>query len=80
MVTEANWKSWKYENFVPFLDIIVDAFGVDRIMFGSDWPVCLVAAEDYPQMLNIVERYFENYSASDKAKIFGLNAQKFYKL
>jgi len=80
MVTEANWKKWRYEDFVPFLDIIVDAFGVDRIMFGSDWPVCLLGAEDYGQVLGIIERYFHSYSEEDQAKIFGLNARKFYNI
>ena len=43
MVTEADWKSWTPETLRPYLDVVVDAFGVDRLMAGSDWPVCLVA-------------------------------------
>ena len=80
MVTEASWKKWKYEDFVPFLDFIVDAFGVDRIMFGSDWPVCLLGSESYAEMKGIVDRYFQGYKEADKAKIFGGNAISFYKL
>ena len=80
MVTEAKLKQWTYEDFLPFLDVIVDAFGVDRIMFGSDWPVCLVGSENYGLMKGIVDRYFEAYKEEDKAKIFGGNAISFYKL
>jgi len=79
MVTEANWKTWKKEDFTPYLDIVVDAFGTDRIMFGSDWPVCLVAAS-YEQMMEIAEDYFSLFSDSEKEKIFGKNTVNFYKL
>ncbi|MEL6250436.1 MAG: amidohydrolase family protein [Bacteroidota bacterium] len=80
MVTEAKLKQWKYEDFLPFLDIIVDTFGVDRIMFGSDWPVCLLGSESYGEMKGIIDRYFQNYTEEDRAKIFGGNAISFYKL
>ena len=79
MVTEADWKHWKKEDFTPYLDIIVDAFGTDRIMFGSDWPVCLVAAS-YERMMEIVEDYFSSFSETEKAEIFGANAIKFYNI
>jgi L-fuconolactonase len=79
MVTEADWTKWKKEDFTPYLDAIVDAFGVDRIMFGSDWPVCLVAGE-YAQVMEIVEGYFASFSADEKAMVFGKNAIKFYRL
>src|SRR4051812_13374852 len=45
MVTEAHWANWKPEDFQPFLDVVFEAFGVDRLMFGSDWPVCLLAGD-----------------------------------
>ncbi|MEM8888439.1 MAG: amidohydrolase family protein [Bacteroidota bacterium] len=80
MVTEAKLKQWTYEDFLPFLDVIVDAFGVDRIMFGSDWPVCLLGSENYGEMKGIVDRYFEAYTEEDQAKIFGGNAVSYYKL
>jgi L-fuconolactonase len=79
MVTEAHWQNWKYEDFVPYLDTIVGAFGVDRVMYGSDWPVCLVAAS-YKEVLDILTTYFQNFSTNEKAKIFGLNAMKSYGL
>ncbi len=79
MVTEANWTNWDQTDFVPYLDTVVAIFGIDRLLFGSDWPVCLVAAE-YPEMLSIVETYFSKYSISQQAAFFGNNAIDFYRL
>jgi L-fuconolactonase len=79
MVTEADWKAWKKENFKPYMDVVVETFGVDRIMFGSDWPVCLVAAS-YDEVVGIVEDYFSSFSKNEKDKFFGLNAIEFYNL
>ena len=79
MVTEADWAHWKPEHFRVYLDTIVEAFGTQRIMYGSDWPVCLVAAS-YQQVLQIVQDYFAPFNESDKAAFFGGNAIKFYKL
>jgi L-fuconolactonase len=79
MVTEANWKEWKKDDFTPYMDVMVNAFGVDRIMFGSDWPVCLVAAS-YKEVVAIVADYFSSFSADEQAKIFGANAVEFYNL
>jgi len=79
MVTEASWKDWKAKDFSPYLDVVFQAFGPDRLMFGSDWPVCLLAA-DYQAVLDIVIQYTRNLPEEDKQKIFYKNAQKFYKL
>ena len=79
MVTEADWKAWKKENFKPYMDVVVETFGVDRIMFGSDWPVCLVAAS-YDEVVGIVEDYFSSFSEDEKEKFFALNAIEFYNL
>lgn len=79
MVTEADWKGWKKENFRPYMDVAVETFGIDRIMFGSDWPVCLVAAS-YDEVVGIVEDYFSSFSKNEQDKVFGLNAIEFYKL
>jgi L-fuconolactonase len=79
MVTEADWKHWKPEHFRPYLDTVVEAFGPGRIVFGSDWPVCLVAAE-YAQVVGIVEDYFTGFSAEERAALFGGNAERFYRL
>jgi L-fuconolactonase len=79
MVTEADWRNWKPEHFRPYLDTVVDTFGPGRIVFGSDWPVCLVAAE-YAQVVRIVEDYFAGFSADERAALFGGNAKEFYGL
>jgi len=81
MVTEADWKNWTKKDFYPYLDVVFEAFGPDRLMFGSDWPVCLVAAE-YEQVIGLVRDYMTNvgFSASDQAKVFGENATRFYRL
>jgi L-fuconolactonase len=79
MVTEADWKHWKPEHFRPYLDTVVEAFGPGRIVFGSDWPVCLVAAR-YEQVVSIVDDYFAEFSAEERAALFGGNAAKFYHL
>ena len=79
LVTEADWKTWKKEDFRPYLDIVFDAFGPRRLMFGSDWPVCLLAAS-YQQVVEIVEDYIQDFAADIKDKIFGGNAADFYQL
>lgn len=79
MVTEADWRNWKREDFRPCLDVIVECFGMSRIMFGSDWPVCLVAAS-YGEVVGIVEDYFSTFSKDEQRNFFGLNASHFYKL
>ncbi len=79
MVTEADWKAWKSEDFKPYLDVVVNAFGTNRIMFGSDWPVCLVAAS-YEKMVSIVKDYFSDFTKAEQDQFFGLNATRFYNL
>jgi L-fucono-1,5-lactonase len=79
MVTETDWKNWHQQDFVPYLDAIVEAFGTKRIMYGSDWPVCLVAAS-YENVLEIVEQYFASFSENERQLFFGENAIKFYNL
>jgi L-fuconolactonase len=76
MVTEANWKEHTQNDFVPYLTVVSEAFGTDRLMFGSDWPVCLVAAE-YEKVLDIIREY---YSPGELEKIMGANAARFYRL
>jgi L-fuconolactonase len=79
MVTEANWNTHTYMDFVPYLDVIVEAFGIDRVMFGSDWPVCLLAAS-YKEVLGIVQEYFASFSSVEQQLFFGGNATSFYNL
>jgi L-fuconolactonase len=79
MVTEADWRNWEKKDFSPYLDVVVEAFGMDRLMFGSDWPVCLVAAS-YNKMFSIVENYFSQVTAREQEQFFGGNAISFYQL
>ncbi len=79
MVTEADFKNWKLSDFQPYLDVIMNSFGPKRIMFGSDWPVCLVAAS-YEQQLDIVKKFIDPLSPSEKKGIMGENAVRFYHL
>jgi len=79
LVTEADWNNWRVQDFTHCLNVVTESFGVDRLMYGSDWPVCLLGGS-YAEVSSIVEQYFTNYSMEDQSKIFGLNALKFYKL
>jgi L-fuconolactonase len=79
MVTEANWENWKVKDFKPYLDSVVESFGTKRILFGSDWPVCLLAAS-YDATLAIVKDYFKDFSAEEQQLFFGGNAVKFYNI
>jgi L-fuconolactonase len=77
MVTEADWQNWKQEDFKPYLDIIFKAFGPERLMFGSDWPVCTMAGK-YKQVFGLVDNYLAEQSPEVKEAIFGENARKVY--
>lgn len=79
MVTEADWEYWTRDDLRPYLDAAFEAFGPDRLMFGSDWPVCLVAAS-YEQWVEVLEEYLSEFSDSEKAKFWGENARRFYRL
>ncbi len=79
MVTETSWGAWKPQDFYPYLDIVFESFGKDRIMFGSDWPVCLLSAQ-YQKVLCILKKYLVQFPASTQNQIMGLNAKEFYNL
>jgi L-fuconolactonase len=79
LITEADWRKWSQTDLTPYLDVIFDAFGTDRLMFGSDWPVCLLAA-DYPDVKQLITGYMHDFSSEQRNKIFGGNAEKFYGL
>jgi L-fuconolactonase len=79
MVTEADWKSWKQEDFIPYLDTVVEAFSVDRLMLGSDWPVCLLAV-DYQEVMSIPVRYLDKLVQKSKEKVLRKNCIDFYEL
>ncbi len=79
MVTEADWHNCKLPDFTPYLDVVFESFGSDRVMIGSDWPVCLIAG-NYPQVVKIVMDYISNFSDTEKLKILGGNSITAYKL
>lgn len=80
MVTEADHRSWKPEDFTPYIRHVLDLFGPDRVLFGSDWPVCLLAAE-YDEVVQVLTRALpEDWSDQERAKLFGLNARKVYRI
>lgn len=79
LVTEASLADWKPEDIYPYLEVVLSAFGPERLMYGSDWPVCLLAAS-YGQQLEVVESFFSRLSASEHERITGLNAVEFYQL
>jgi L-fuconolactonase len=79
MVTETqNFQSEK-KDFTPFMEVIINSFGSDRVLFGSDWPVCLLATE-YEKVLKIVTDFIEKYVPSEKNKILGANTIRIYNL
>ena len=77
MVTEARWKQWKPEDFRPYLDVVFEAFGPQRLMIGSDWPVCTLSAT-YGETIAIVNDYIEPLVPGEKAQILGGNCASFY--
>jgi|SRR5208282_2056581 L-fucono-1,5-lactonase len=79
LVTEADWRNWRESDFTPYLDVVFDAFGTDRLMFGSDWPVCLLAG-GYKRVKELVANYIRGFPAEQQEKILGLNAINFYGL
>ena len=79
MVTEAARRGWKPDDFPPYLDVVLEAFGPARLMVGSDWPVCLLAGE-YADVAAIPRDYFGRLSADEQAQIHGGTATRFYGL
>lgn len=77
LVTEADWLHWKPKDLKAVLDTVLEAFGPERLLFGSDWPVCLLATS-YAKWLETLAVYFEGLSESQKEDIFGGNAIRFY--
>ena len=79
LVTEANWTNWKTDNLRPYVDHALELFGPERLMFGSDYPVCLLAAS-YERVLESFQELLGGLSSEDQARIFGGNAARFYRL
>lgn len=79
MVTEANWQTWTPADLKPYVHEVLDVFGVDRCMFGTDWPVCLVAA-NYDRVVDALRECLKDLPQTDLDRIFGLNAVEAYRL
>jgi len=77
LVTEASWANWQPDDFRVYLDVIVEAFGVERLMIGSDWPVCTVSG-DYVATMRLVMGYFEGFSKAQREGVLGGNCARFY--
>jgi L-fuconolactonase len=79
MVTEADWKNWRKEDFKAYLDIVFNAFGPERVMIGSDWPVCTVS-ESYESVMGIVLDYVKQFASGYESQILGENCSRFYSI
>ena len=79
MVTEADWQGWKRSDFTPYLEVALEIFGPKRLMIGSDWPVCTLAA-GYPETIGIVREFLAPLAAAEREAIEGGNAARFYAL
>lgn len=77
LLTEASWKEWSPSEFYPYLDLVFQSFGPERVLFGSDWPVMLLSGI-YVQWKSLMDKYMQNFLQEDKEKFFGLNAQRVY--
>jgi L-fuconolactonase len=77
MLTEADHQTWKAAQFQPYLDIVFEAFGLSRLMYGSDWPVCLFAGS-YQQAYRLVDDYTRGLTDAERTGLFGGNAATFY--
>jgi len=79
LVTEADWQRWKAKQVHPYLDVVFDSFGPERLMIGSDWPVCLVASS-YRRVISLVKNYLDRYSPEIREAVMGGNALRFWRL
>ncbi len=79
LVTEADWHRWTRQDIRPYLDVAFDVFGAGRLMAGSDWPVCTVAA-DYGSTISIIDQYLDNRPAPERDAVMGGNAARFWRV
>jgi L-fuconolactonase len=79
LVTEADWTAWEPEHITPYLDVAMQAFGPERLMIGSDWPVCTVAAS-YFQVMDLFESYLSQFNNKIQSSVLGGNAERFWNL
>jgi L-fuconolactonase len=77
LLTEAAWRQWKREDFTPYLDVALAAFGPERLMFGSDWPVCLLSGE-YEDVIGIIDSFIATLTPAEQSLIWGDTASRVY--
>lgn len=80
MVTEAKWNNWKTEDFAPYVDHIIESFSPQRLMFGSDWPVALLATSSYSEVVHLAERLTAKFSETENELFWHKNALSAYKI
>ena len=80
MVTEADFENWKTSDFMQHVEHVIKHFGIDRVMFGSDWPVCKLANANLPEVYQLLSGLLKDLNEHDKRKVFADNAVKFYNL
>jgi L-fuconolactonase len=79
MVTEARWRRWNPDDFRPYLEVVFEAFGTQRLMIGSDWPVCTLSAE-YGETIGLIAEYVKHLSVQERDSVLGGNCARFYDL
>jgi L-fuconolactonase len=79
MVTEAGWNTWTKADLRPYVDHVISCFGPERVLFGSDWPVCLLAAS-YEQVVDTTDYLLSGLTDLERLMVLGANAEKFYRL
>src|SRR5260370_34329033 len=79
LVTEGDWQNWKPDHIAPYMDVAFESFGPSRLMIGSDWPVCTLAAS-YTRVINLLESYLSQHPTEVQEATLGGNAQQFWKL
>lgn len=79
LATEADWRNWQLDDFTQYIDHVIRFFGKNRVCFGSDWPVCLLAAS-YEQSIEIVQDKLKDFTIEEQNQFWGVNAVKFYNL
>jgi len=79
LVTEADWNHWKREDIRPYLDVAFESFGPNRLMIGSDWPVCTLAGS-YSRVMGLIKDYLSGHAEAEREAILGGNAKRFWRL
>jgi L-fuconolactonase len=80
LVTEADWTGWSVRQLRPYGTAALDAFGPNRLMFGSDWPVCLLAAGSYGEVVDVARQLTDHLTATERAEVFAGTARRWYGL